>query len=417
MGMVKNKSELKLPKQQLSKTVLALSIIFLCVLAIVITPSFAQNTSDKKLCEDWETLKVVGDEIVCIPSEVEKRCSNGSYWGLNNQGDFTCRDKKTNELIDSPADINSNTESTSDIKQISDVKQASEKTLESNPSKLSSSNSIIDVIIGVPLFMLIIIAIWAAYKSRKNKKISKFTPSTNTDKKILYVIDTNVIYTSLRPNKDFHEYAKRFLFDQIRRKRLYVSKTVEREMEYHIKMGRISKEQFKQSHVGKYWADEKNRKYVKISNKIEKEFLRSLKSRVKVESQEELSKLDVRSEYHDVVSKFNAHKMITVMINMKFKSIWNDPTKADKIKNYVTKKRTQTSKEEPDLSNPEYEVNDKKIFADAVLLNISYPEHQIDLVSFDTDLFTFSEELEVFGITVRNGFELESINDHGILNW
>ena len=257
----------------------------------------------------------------------------------------------------------------------------------------------------------------ASGSSRTNSSAqSKSHPSTvtPTDKQVLYAIDTNVICKSFNSSEDFYNVTVRFLRDQISKNRLHISETVMGEIDHRADEGIIPKDQFNKSNVGKYWTADKNHQYIKIPNTIKKNILRNLKRNVG--SSRSIDPILSKTPGYSINLE-DAHKAMLCMINAKFESIWKDPTKAEKVKEYVSKKtkhlaEDDKSKNNFNLGKSKYALHDKQIFADAVLLDICNPEPQVRLVSFDRDLFHFSEELEVFGVTVYDGSELRLIKNY-----
>ncbi len=73
----------------------------ICVSTITLLSSFDQSLSQSDSCPQGTKTEVRGTEIICIPiSNAERTCPIGTYQGLDNQGNFACRDVETNQIID-----------------------------------------------------------------------------------------------------------------------------------------------------------------------------------------------------------------------------------------------------------------------------------------------------------------------------
>ena len=63
--------------------------------------SFEQSSSQSNSCPQGTKAEVRGMDIVCVSiSNVEKKCPNGTYHGIDNQGNFACRDIESNNIVD-----------------------------------------------------------------------------------------------------------------------------------------------------------------------------------------------------------------------------------------------------------------------------------------------------------------------------
>jgi len=68
---------------------------------LIPTAVFAQTSSQSDICPQGTKAEVRGEEIVCVSiSNVERTCPVGTYQGLDNQGNFACRDIDTNQIVD-----------------------------------------------------------------------------------------------------------------------------------------------------------------------------------------------------------------------------------------------------------------------------------------------------------------------------
>ena len=82
------------------KSLVVITIIFLSTITIL--PSFAQSSSQEDNCPIGTKSVVKGTTLECVQvSNVKKTCPDGTYQGKDNQGNFACRDIKTNQIIDS----------------------------------------------------------------------------------------------------------------------------------------------------------------------------------------------------------------------------------------------------------------------------------------------------------------------------
>jgi len=80
------------------KSILIVTIVFVLLIPI---PAFAQSSSQQNNCPDGMKAEVNGVTITCVPiSDVKRTCPHGSYQGLDNQGNFACRDIDSNNLVD-----------------------------------------------------------------------------------------------------------------------------------------------------------------------------------------------------------------------------------------------------------------------------------------------------------------------------
>lgn len=76
-------------------------LIVICLLSIVVHPIFAQSSSQSELCPPGTKAVVKGADIECVQtSTVKKICPDGTYQGRDNQGNFACRDIKSNQIVD-----------------------------------------------------------------------------------------------------------------------------------------------------------------------------------------------------------------------------------------------------------------------------------------------------------------------------
>lgn len=76
-------------------------IVIICLLAIISHPIFAQSSSQSDLCPTGTKAVVKGANIECVQtSTVKKTCPDGTYQGKDNQGNFACRDIKSNQIVD-----------------------------------------------------------------------------------------------------------------------------------------------------------------------------------------------------------------------------------------------------------------------------------------------------------------------------
>lgn len=72
-------------------------VMIIFVLGIVMIPSFAQSNN----CPQGTKAEVQGVDIVCVPiGNIERTCPVGTYHGVDSQGNPTCRDIKTNQIVD-----------------------------------------------------------------------------------------------------------------------------------------------------------------------------------------------------------------------------------------------------------------------------------------------------------------------------
>lgn len=66
----------------------------------MVLPSFAQSSSQFDNCPSGTKTEIRGMNIECIPiSDIKKTCPSGTYHGLDNEGNFACRDIDTNQII------------------------------------------------------------------------------------------------------------------------------------------------------------------------------------------------------------------------------------------------------------------------------------------------------------------------------
>jgi len=80
------------------KPVIIIAIAFVLLIPL---PVFAQSSSIDDNCPQGSKAEVRGSEIVCVRiSNVERTCPVGTYQGLDNQGNFACRDIDTNQIVD-----------------------------------------------------------------------------------------------------------------------------------------------------------------------------------------------------------------------------------------------------------------------------------------------------------------------------
>ena len=80
------------------KPVIIIAIAFVLLIPF---PAFAQETSESSNCPQGTKAEVRGSEIVCVRiSNVERTCPVGTYQGLDNSGNFACRDIETNQIVD-----------------------------------------------------------------------------------------------------------------------------------------------------------------------------------------------------------------------------------------------------------------------------------------------------------------------------
>jgi len=75
--------------------------VFVCFSVIIVLPSFAQSSSQSDNCPQGTKEQVKGLEIICVPiNNIERTCPSGTYQGRDNQGNFACRDIKSNQIVD-----------------------------------------------------------------------------------------------------------------------------------------------------------------------------------------------------------------------------------------------------------------------------------------------------------------------------
>jgi len=81
------------------KKFLILSIIAVSMLLPL--NAFAQSSSQSENCPPGTKPEVRGASIECIQvSNVKRTCPVGTYQGVDNQGNFACRDIDTNQIVD-----------------------------------------------------------------------------------------------------------------------------------------------------------------------------------------------------------------------------------------------------------------------------------------------------------------------------
>ena len=80
------------------KPVIIIAIAFVLLIPLTV---FAQSSSQSDNCPQGTKAEVKGAEIVCVRiSNVERTCPVGTYQGLDNQGNFACRNIDTNQIVD-----------------------------------------------------------------------------------------------------------------------------------------------------------------------------------------------------------------------------------------------------------------------------------------------------------------------------
>ncbi len=78
-------------------------VIIIVIAFVLLIPfsAFAQSSSQSDNCPQGTKAEVKGAEIVCVRiSNVERTCPVGTYQGLDNQGNFACRNIDTNQIVD-----------------------------------------------------------------------------------------------------------------------------------------------------------------------------------------------------------------------------------------------------------------------------------------------------------------------------
>ncbi len=76
-------------------------IIAIAFVLLIPTTVFAQSSSQDDNCPIGTKPVVKGTTIECVQiSNVKKTCPDGTYQGKDNQGNFACRDIKSNQIVD-----------------------------------------------------------------------------------------------------------------------------------------------------------------------------------------------------------------------------------------------------------------------------------------------------------------------------
>ena len=125
---------------------------------------FAQSSSQSENCPPGTKAEVRGANIECVQiSNVKRTCPVGTYQGLDNQGNFACRDIDTNQIVDPNTGIMTDSQ-TGEI--------------------ILGEGQMGEIVLGV-IFLIIIIAIAVKVASSKSKSDSykdvermHFTPNT-----------------------------------------------------------------------------------------------------------------------------------------------------------------------------------------------------------------------------------------------
>ncbi|MCH7967625.1 MAG: HNH endonuclease [Thaumarchaeota archaeon] len=78
-------------------------VIIIAIAFVLLIPAsvFAQSSSQSENCPAGTKAEVRGANIECVQiSNVKRTCPVGTYQGLDNQGNFACRDIDTNQIVD-----------------------------------------------------------------------------------------------------------------------------------------------------------------------------------------------------------------------------------------------------------------------------------------------------------------------------
>jgi len=147
----------------MGKVVILLSLV---LLSSLIVPVFAQSSSQSNLCPQGTTPEAKGMDVICVPnSDVKRTCPRGTYQGLDNQGNFACRDIETNNIVNPQTGITTD----SQTGQI-----------------ILDDDQTMAIGVGIVLFIIIIAVIASASKKRpqtgstdySNVKRRPFSPET-----------------------------------------------------------------------------------------------------------------------------------------------------------------------------------------------------------------------------------------------
>jgi hypothetical protein len=135
-------------------------IVIITIAFILLVPisAFAQSSSQENNCPTGTKLVVNGMNIDCVPISIEDRtCPRGSYVGLDNEGNDTCRDIETNQVVEQIPIIKNN-----------------QKKESSNPTSLFEKNPVWIIFVTIVLVIIVIVI----SKRPKHKGMDNFTPNS-----------------------------------------------------------------------------------------------------------------------------------------------------------------------------------------------------------------------------------------------